>query len=263
MTKERADALGDRMKAYERIETEQRFHPNSLIYARLDGRSFSKFTKGLARPWDTRLSNLMVETTKSLVKEFNALTGYTQSDEISLLFLNKYESPMMFEAKKQKLVSTLAGHAAAVFNTLLPAFVPEKVGKYPLFDCRIFEIPATDAGNAFLWREQDATKNSVSMLAQHHFSHKELHGKNTAVMIDMLKTQRDTIWEDCPEFFKHGSYIKRQCRTVVNPKYPDQPAVRHYIEVIPGNLSSMPSFADRHAFVTAKEWPEFVEQMGT
>ena len=263
MTKERADAMGDRLKAYETVETDQRFPPNTLIYARLDGRSFSKFTKGLARPWDSRLSNMMIDVTKSLVKEFNALTGYTQSDEISLIFLNKYEAPMMFEGKKQKLLSTLAGHASAVFNALLPTCLPEKIGKYPIFDCRLFPIPMSEAGNAFLWREQDATKNSVSMLAQHYFSHKELLGKNTAVKIDMLKTQKDVIWEDCPEFFKRGTYLKRVSRIVTNPKFPDAPAVRHSVEVVPGNLNSMPSAVDRASFIVAKEWPDFVEQMGT
>lgn len=262
--KERADAMGDRLKAYETVETDQRFPPNTLIYARLDGRSFSKFTKGLARPWDGRLSNMMIDVTKSLVKEFNALTGYTQSDEISLIFLNKYETPMIFDGKKQKLLSTLAGHASAVFNALLPSCLPEKIGKYPIFDCRMYPLPSVDAGNAFLWREQDAMRNSVSMLAQYYFSHKKLIGKSTVDKIDMLRAQKAVIWDDCPDFFKHGTYIKRVGRVKVNPEYPDQPTIRHAIEVIPGNLTSMPSFADRHAFVVSNEWADYpVELMGS
>lgn len=67
---QRMDAMGDRLKAYERIETEKRFRPNSILYVRLDGRSFSKFTKGLTRPYDVRLSRLMQETTAYLVHEF-------------------------------------------------------------------------------------------------------------------------------------------------------------------------------------------------
>lgn len=264
MKTERSDALGDRMKAYERVETDQRFAPNSLVYVRLDGRNFSKFTKGLARPWDKRLSDLMIFVTEKLVKEFNCLTGYTQSDEISLLIENKYGSQMVFEAKKQKLLSVIAGYASSVFSAELAARIPEKAGQYPMFDCRMFEIPRTDASNAFLWREQDATKNSISMLAQHYFSHKELMGKNSKVKIDMLKTQKDVIWEDCPAFFKFGTYVKRVTRVIVNPQFPDAPAERHYVEAVPHTMNYYVNRIDRDVFVQAKCAPTyFVEMMGS
>lgn len=209
---QRLDALGDRMKAYERIETEQKFKPNSILYVRLDGRGFSKFTKGLKHPFDERLSSLMIETTKHLVGEFKCNVGYTQSDEISLILENKYESPCDFEGKKQKLISNLSASATAFFNVNLLTEIPEKFndGKLPCFDCRIFEVPNEDeACNAILWREKDAIKNSVSMLAQHYFSHKELQGKKSDVMKDMLKTEKDVVWSEQPKFFKSGTFVKR------------------------------------------------------
>lgn len=248
--KERKDAMGDRMKAYEAIETSQKFRPNALIYARLDGRSFSKFTKGLARPWDERMSKLMQETTKQLVKEFNCLVGYTQSDEISLLIENKYESPMIFEGKKQKIVSSLAAYATAVFVSKIPQFIPEKEGRFPTFDCRIFEVPnKEEAVNAFLWREYDATKNSISMLAGHYFSHKELQGLNGKVKVDMLKTKKDVIWEDCPAYFKFGTYVKRVQKIIVNPEYPDSPAVRSAVETLPDVLQTFETSTERMNFI--------------
>ena len=209
---QRMDAMGDRLKAYERIETEKRFRPNSILYVRLDGRSFSKFTKGLTRPYDVRLSRLMQETTAYLVDEYNATIGYTQSDEISLILVNDYDSPTTFNAKIQKLVSSLAASCTAYFNVNLQRLIPEKFGKgaLPRFDCRIFEVPNEgEAANAILWREKDAIKNSISMLAQHHFSHNSLQKKSSDVMKDMLKTQKNVIWENEPKFFKSGSYLKR------------------------------------------------------
>lgn len=236
---QRYDALGDRMKAYERIETEQKFKPNSILYVRLDGRGFSKFTKGLKRPFDERLSSLMVETTKHLVNEFKCNVGYTQSDEISLIIENKYESPCDFEGKKQKLISSLSASTTAFFNVHLFNRIPEKFnkGNLPCFDCRIFEVPNDDeACNAILWREKDAIKNSVSMLAQHHFSHKELQGKKSDVMKDMLKTHKDVLWEKQPKFFKSGTYVKRvKYDTVVN----NNPCVRtklSEIDIVLGSL---------------------------
>lgn len=210
----RMDALGDRLKTYERIETDQKFPPNTYLYVRLDGRSFSKFTKGLTRPYDSRMSSLMQLVTQALVKEFNAVVGYTQSDEISLIINNSYETSCIFEGKKQKLLSTLSAYATSVFVANIATMIPEKnpltTGKYPSFDCRIFPVQSqAEATNAILWREQDAIKNSVSMAAYHYFSHKELHKVNTAVMKDMLKTQANVIWDDYPKFFKSGSFFKR------------------------------------------------------
>lgn len=75
-----SDDFGDRMKLYEMAEAGRKFMPLLPVIARIDGRSFSKFTKGLERPYDIRLSKLMVATTKFLVQETNANCGYTQSD---------------------------------------------------------------------------------------------------------------------------------------------------------------------------------------
>lgn len=208
---ERHDAQGDRMKAYERIETEKRFRPNSILHIRLDGRGFSKFTKGLQRPFDPRMSQLMIDTTKHVLERYKCSVGYTQSDEMSFILKNEYESSCDFDGKIQKLVSNFSATATAFFNANLASRIPEKAGLYPEFDCRIFEVPdVSEATNSILWREQDAMKNSVSMLAQHHFSHKELQGKSSDVMKDMLKTQKNILWEDQPKFFKSGTFVKRE-----------------------------------------------------
>lgn len=208
---ERFDKMGDRMKAYERNETEQRFKPNSILHIRLDGRGFSKFTKGLKRPFDERLSTLMVDTAKHVLERYKCLVGYTQSDEMSFILVNDYEAPCDFDGKKQKLISSFSATATAFFNANLSSRIPEKADKFPEFDCRIFEVPnESEATNSILWREKDAIKNSVSMLAQHYFSHKELQGVKSDVMKDMLKTQKDVIWDEQPRFFKSGTIIKRE-----------------------------------------------------
>ena len=80
------DNLGDRMKGYESMESGRRCMSLLPILARIDRKNFSRFTRNMDRPYDIRLSQRMIETTKHLVKESNARIGYTQSDEISLLF---------------------------------------------------------------------------------------------------------------------------------------------------------------------------------
>jgi len=204
------DDLGDRMKHYENMFAPQ-LMPKLPAIARIDGRCFSKFTRGLERPYDIRLSKLMVDTTKYLVDQCDACIGYTQSDEISLCWLStKFNSQIIFDGKINKMVSILAAMASVYFSRHLLEAIPEKADELPVFDCRIWNVPSlSEAANAILWREMDATRNSVSMLARAHFSHKQLHGKSREEMMDMLM-EKGVNWNDCPVFFKRGTFVRRK-----------------------------------------------------
>ena len=206
------DAMGDRMKGYEMETTGRRLMPLVPAVARIDGRSFSSFTRGLRRPYDERMSGLMVETTKYLVRETNANCGYTQSDEITLVWhTTGYETEILFNGRVQKMESVLAGMATAFFMHTLSAFLPaEYAAKLPHFDARVFNVPTPEeAANCFLWREFDATKNSISMAAQMYYSHSQLHGKHGGQLQEML-FQKGVNWNDYPDFFKRGSYVQRR-----------------------------------------------------
>lgn len=205
------DVFGDRMKNYEMAEAGRRCMPLLPVIARLDGKGFSKFTKGLNRPFDERMSQLMVEVVKYLVQDTDAVCGYTQSDEITLAwYSDKPESQIFFDGRIQKMVSVLAARCSVKFNALLPKFIPEKVGKEPIFDCRVWTVPNLDEGaNCFLWREFDATKNSISMSASEYYSHKSLMGKNGAEKQEML-FQKGINWNDYPAFFRRGTYLQRR-----------------------------------------------------
>lgn len=209
----RKDDFGDRMKAYEAAETERFFMPLLPIYARIDGRCFSGFTQGLERPFDLRISRAMVETTRFLVEETHARIGYTQSDEISLLWQqDRLDSEVFFNGKITKLVSVLASLATAKFNhiCLTDEALRERTRKLlPVFDCRVFQLPnRAEAANAFLWREKDATKNAVSMAARSFYSARQLHGKSGAEMQEMI-FQKGQNFNDYPAFFKRGTFVRR------------------------------------------------------
>lgn len=206
-------SLGDRMKAYEKGQTPPRFMAGVPVCARIDGKNFSKFTKGLARPYDERFSELMVRVTTWLVQETNAKIGYTQSDEISLVWFADNEKQQIFmDGKRDKMVSLLAAMATGQFNKQLKQSLPEKAHKTPVFDARVWQVPSkTEAANYLLWRERDATKNSIAMAAQEHYSHKALHKKNGSQMQDMLHAA-GINWNDYPAFFKRGTYVQRRKR---------------------------------------------------
>ncbi len=204
------DPMGDRLKAFEQIETSRRCDPTKPICIRLDGRAFSTFTKGLARPYDARMSRLMIDTTKFLVNETHAKIGYTQSDEITLIYAYEGEAQPLFGGKFHKLTSLLAGLCSAQFNNLLQRRIPEKWGVCPSFDARVFQVPdKMEAANVVLWRWFDAKKNSVSMLAQSVFSHKQLQGKDAQEMREMLLEQ-GYDWNTYPDFFKWGTFVQRK-----------------------------------------------------
>ena len=109
-------ALGDRMKMYEHREVGRRAMPRLPICVRIDGKTFSRFTRNLARPYDERLSELMVHTAEVLVEKTGARIGYTQSDEISLiLYSDSPNSQVYLDGRIMKLTSILASIATGVF----------------------------------------------------------------------------------------------------------------------------------------------------
>jgi tRNA(His) guanylyltransferase len=204
-------SLGSRMKIYEQAETGRVFLPGLPVVARLDGRSFHSFTRSLERPYDKRLSDLMVQVTVYLVGEACARIGYTQSDEISLVFYSDgVESQIFFDGSVFKMTSVLASMASVKFKALLPSFIPEKKNGLPVFDCRVWNVPSREeAVNTLIWRELDATRNSVSMAAQAYYPHEQLLGRDNSELQEML-FEKGINWNDYPSFFKRGVYVQRR-----------------------------------------------------
>ncbi len=205
----RADELGDRMKSYEAVEAQRRFDPTLPLMVRLDGRSFHTFTRGLERPFDAALSGLMADVTIACVEETNALVGYTQSDEISLVLHATPPSQLYFGGRIQKIVSSLAAFASVRFNRLLPTRLPQKGQSEPAFDARAWTVPSlAEAANCLLWREWDATKNAISMAAHAHFGHGKLHGIDGRGKLAMLAAA-GIDFEAYPVAFRRGVFVRR------------------------------------------------------
>jgi tRNA(His) guanylyltransferase len=202
--------LGDYCKWYEKNFSPEIMIPELPVIIRLDGNNFHNWAKGLAKPFDDRLMELMTDTTKELVKETNAIIGYTQSDEITLvLFSDDYTKSVYHDGKKQKILSKLTGVCVNYFNNRRQELLPDH-NQFANFDCRIFQVPNLSwAYKQLLWRERDATKNSISMLAQAHFKHKELQNLNGSQMQDKLMLECEVNWNDLPVPKKRGTYVKK------------------------------------------------------
>jgi tRNA(His) 5'-end guanylyltransferase len=184
--------------------------PTLPVIIRLDGNNFHNWTKGLDRPFDGKLTDLMIQTTKYLVKETNAVVGYTQSDEITLILYSEDKISSIYnDGKKQKILSKLTSKCSNFFNLKRLQILPNH-NKTADFDCRIYQVPSLhDACLQLLWRENDATKNSISMLAQSLFSHDSLQNLNGSEMQDRMMLEEGVNWNNLEAKFKRGSYIKR------------------------------------------------------
>lgn len=193
--------LAKRMKKYEdisRIYLTQRMP----LVLRLDGKSFHSYTKGFQKPFDNVLRDAFIYSAEYMVKEIQgAKLAYMQSDEMSILINNyeKFATQSWFDNNLQKIVSVGASLITAYFNK----YMSDKTSKTALFDCRAFILPKEEVCNYFIWRQLDAERNSVSSLAQTHFSHKELHKKKSIQMQNMLN-DIGIIWPNLPTYQKIG-----------------------------------------------------------
>jgi tRNA(His) 5'-end guanylyltransferase len=213
MTPHDFELLGDIHKGYESFH-QPKLLPLLPFIVRLDGRSFHTYTKGFVRPYDAGMAECMKATLKALIEEFHPIVGYTQSDEISLLFYQKDpKQQMVFGGKVSKILSTMAAFASVQFFKSSLIHLPLKTSSAPTFDARVIQYPTLSlATENLLWRETDATRNSVTMLAHSLYPHKELHGKNHNEKLDMI-IAAGSNWNHFPTHFKRGVYMRRDVVT--------------------------------------------------
>jgi len=215
--------LGDRMKQYEHVNRTYLLQ-HAPVIIRIDGKAFHTFTRGMEKPFDTILQKTMQATMKTLCENIQgAVFGYTQSDEITIvLYAPAPESSIWFDGNIQKMVSISASIATISFNKFFKEFDTEKKyeKKYDiaLFDSRAFNVPTEDeARNCIIWRQEDAVKNSVQMVAQHEFPHKDLQGLHTGELQEKLFAEKGINWNDIPTMFKRGSSCKKVYTEIETP----------------------------------------------
>lgn len=202
------NSLGARIKSYEDISN-IRLIPRMPVILRVDGKSFHTFTKKFDRPFDEQFMISMAQTMKYLCENIQGVKfGYTQSDEISILLTDyeKYTTERWFDYRIQKMTSVAASIATAKFNELIQPYRNSKKlnQSFALFDARVFSLSKEEVCNYFIWRQQDATKNSIQMLARSLFSHKELQNLNGNDLQNKMLVEKNINWNDLPIYCKRG-----------------------------------------------------------
>lgn len=227
------DALGDRMKEYER-RNQYFLQRRTPVIIRVDGKAFHTFTRGFQKPFDEVLGNAMVRTMEYLCQNISGCVfGYVQSDEITLVLQDyrKLNTDAWFGYRTDKLCSIAASMATMAFNKFFREEIECRNIKYyfdnkserkifpiddigvaysksaqtgAMFDARCFNIPKEEVCNCIYWRQLDATRNSIQMVGQANFSHAELQDKSCNEIQDMLHEQRGINWNDFPTRWKRG-----------------------------------------------------------
>lgn len=241
------DDLGIRMKTYYEQVSKITLLRRMPVAIRIDGKAFHTFTRGFEKPFDTLLVNVMQQTTKKLCENIqNCVFGYTQSDEITLILVDYKDinTATWFNYEVQKLCSISASMATLYFNKFfkqsvekfdINSIIQEKeVDNYKLlnsykralntgamFDSRCFNIPKEEVCNLIYWRQLDATRNSIQMVGQANFSHKELQGLTCNKIQDKLLTEKDINWNNYPTYLKRGtSCLKKDSEWTLDMNMP-------------------------------------------
>lgn len=277
------DALGDRMKSYYEDRTRYFIPRKTFGLIRIDGKAFHTYTKGLEKPFDTGLISDMNETARFLCENIQgARFGFVQSDEIQIVFTDLFErdAQMWFDGNIQKIASISASIATSKFNqlrtikdihkayrkfsevvgvdemgepdiSLPPSALLQVVGKIkstPLaqFDSRVWTVSTIEeAINSFIWRQQDATRNAVSSIAQFYCSHKELHGKNQKDQIAMIEVKNFD--------YKHMNLGWKQGRMVIKKDIRTEVSVDVFNKAKPEQQANF-SISDGKYYINRPSW---------
>lgn len=221
------DELGKRMKEFYETVPKTRLMRRCPVVVRLDMRAGHTFCRGFERPFNEVFIKSMQETAKYMCENVQGcVLSYQQSDEISLILVDykKLNSSAFFDYEVQKVCSTTASMATMAFNKAFGSIYSkmymntdstvEKQNLYnkygtkcyeAMFDSRCFNIPKEEVTNYIYWRQLDASRNSIQMVGQANFSHKELQNKSCNDIQDMLMTQKGINWNDLPTYQKRGS----------------------------------------------------------
>ena len=200
------DPLGDQVKALE-SEWAAQVPPTMGLVVRLDGKGFSKWTRPFASPFDVRINTAFIAVTSAMMEEWRPDVGFTQSDEITLMWYpNDPESTTEypFGGKVQKLCSVLASHCTVLFNA-------EFDGHHTpaLFDARAFgALTRGDCDAAVAWRAADAVRNGINSVAMSMFSARQLDGVSTRKRVEMLEAEGVDLDADYLPHNRHGTFMQ-------------------------------------------------------
>jgi tRNA(His) 5'-end guanylyltransferase len=180
---------------------------------RLDGKAFHTYCRRFEKPFDMRLVHFMDAAAMALCTEIQgAQFAYVQSDEISILLTDfaTIKTDAWFDGCIQKMVSVSASVATQAFNDVARVYMGIQDYRHAHFDSRVFTIPdPIEVANYFICRQKDCVRNSIQMVAQSLYSHKQLYKKNCDELQEMIFA-KGINWNNYNPGLKRGRVIHSQ-----------------------------------------------------
>jgi tRNA(His) 5'-end guanylyltransferase len=254
-------SLGERMKEHEKA-SRVTLEPRVPVLLRVDGKAFHTYLKSI-EAHNPNVNAVMDKVAQELCRTIQgAQLAYVQSDEVSVLIhsYKKSNSSAWYDNQVQKMCSVAAAIASVTFtmeswrifdvnehaysqgDPLLPLCEPA------YFDARVFNLPEAEVCNYFIWRQQDAIRNSVAGQARRYFSHKQLENKDQREMKEMLFF-KGKPWEGLSIGEQRGRCVTR----VVEERAPGVFRSSWSVDVSPPLFVEDRSYVDRHLVVDAEE----------
>lgn len=200
--------LGDRMKRYEQPWRHE-LPPDAWCVLRVDVRTAHTYLHNAFKPFDQSFTDGMTEVAEALCSEIQgARLAYSQSDEVSVIYRRRdVKSETWFGGVVAKQVSISAALATAILNSRDQRPSPWLA----LFDSRVFTLPdEIEVANYLIWRQRDAQRNAISMVARSVFSHQQLYRKSGPEMLTMLQERGLNYEQDVAAEHRMGRQTLRQ-----------------------------------------------------
>lgn len=210
-------SIADRFKRYESAST-TRVVPRTATILRVDGKAFHTFSRFFkerepTEPFSLEFASTMHDTAQMLMDNIqNAVIGYVQSDEISIVLNDwkRYDSQQWFDGKVQKIASVSSSMTSTFFMSTMQQKVEPDISKWrglPVFDSRVFNVPHHEVWNYLLWRQQDAIRNSINGFARFYEPHKNLMNKNMTEARNYILAKHGKEWDDLIPLHRYGALL--------------------------------------------------------
>lgn len=213
--------------------------PNNYIVIRLDGISFSKYTRNVCqeKPFDSIFNNAMSDAARACQARVNALFTYVQSDEITLVIAPTLtpNSAHIYGGRTHKIITDMASLASVYFDRhMFDCSNRAKMMAPGNFDGRCFITDSLDDVILLLYsRVHSCYRNIISMAATEILSSNARHGVSTRELIAALAAHNTPI-EQYSDRIRFGEMLVRSKIAIPpnDPRWNDVPTAHRPTEPV-------------------------------
>lgn len=207
--------LKDRIESYSEA-TNVKLLPRIPLIINVNGRSFSKNTSLLDKPYCPKFAECMFSTMTKLCSDIDgSVFAYQHGDEITLAIRNdqNVDTTPWYDNKVQKICSAVSSIATMYFNTCAEAIDLNLLGE-PIFITQVFAVPnIAEATNVFVYKQQQNFQTSIQFACFYELLRKYdkptikemLAGLSVDEKVDLLNQECNIDFNEYPAPYRRGA----------------------------------------------------------